>query len=254
VKKRQTHAAADDGGNGFERMAGRCSKVTVTDRPVDASASPFSGTGHRPVLALQPRASQRLRRRSGRRSAGRPVSSAARAIGSFWENVNLVVLDAVQPERRAVVRAPRSRTTTSSNRCGCTRVVATLCESGTKTPVIPRPKWRNRQTRRIQNPVSVKDVRVRVPPSALTGAPHGFPAPVETFPHAPLTLHAPVRKLARLVQWAAGGAVCAVRNGDAVLRPASRANAADTRRRRMLVSVISSASMRFVAIQIIGTM
>src|SRR5690606_35309452 len=45
----------------------------------------------------------------------------------------------------------------------------TTCESGTKAS-IPRPKWRNWQTRRIQNPVPVTGVRVRVPPSALAGS------------------------------------------------------------------------------------
>src|SRR5690606_35760647 len=49
------------------------------------------------------------------------------------------------------------------------------CAPGRGTPVRSRasstPKWRNRQTRRTQNPLSQKDVWVRLPPSAPTARP-----------------------------------------------------------------------------------
>ena len=46
----------------------------------------------------------------------------------------------------------------------------------------PRPKWRNWQTRRIQNPVGPQGVRVRFPPSALPSIAAAASATYSTSP------------------------------------------------------------------------
>src|SRR5262245_4592951 len=74
----------------------------------------------------------------------------------------------------------------------------------------PRPEWRNRQTRWIQNPVPVKGVGVRVPPLA--------PALPRTYRNTPLRREAPPLGFVRVLC-----VFCGKRESLKRLRPPSRA-------------------------------